>query len=336
MPSLDISQLSGSLNAPLQRLYLIHGEEELLRLESLDMLRAAAKKQGYLHREIHHAEGAQFDWQAMIAEVGSIGLFADLKWVEIHIPGGKPGKTGSDALQYLAQNIPNETAMVIVLPKLEKAQTQAKWFSELAKHATVIEAKAISNTALPAWIRERLNQQGLNIDSQALVMFAERVEGNLLAAKQEIEKLALIHPPGHLISLADAEQAIANVARFDVFQLSGAWMSGDARRTAKLLEGLESEGQEPVLLIWSLAEDIRTLIRLLAALKQGQSIAGVRNELRLWGDKQHHAAAAAKRLSPTRLINALQTCAQIDRQIKGAEAGDAWRNVRQLVVSLAG
>ena len=156
-----------------------------------------------------------------------------------------------------------------------------------------------------------------------------------MAARQEIEKLALLHPQGHLINIADAEAAVATVARFDVFQLSGAWMKGDALRVARLLDGLEEEGEEPVLLLWAVAEDIRTLIRLTAALKQGQSVQSVRNSLRLWGDKQTLAPIAVKRIPAVRLIEALKTCAKIDRIIKGAEDGDAWTEFKQLVTGLA-
>ncbi|MGF6148949.1 DNA polymerase III subunit delta [Kingella potus] len=332
MPALPIESLTP--DTPLHALYVIHGEEDLLRIEALDTLRAAAKKQGYLNREVHTPETAA-DWDGLLASAGSAGLFADLKLLEIHIPNGKPGKSGGDALQTLAENLPADTVTIVALPKLEKAQTQAKWFAALSKHGTVLEAKAVSANALPVWIKGRLKAEQLDIGADALALFAERVEGNLLAAKQEIGKLALLYPPGHTIGMAEAEQAVADVARFDVFSLSAAWMGGDTARTARLLEGLEAEGAEPVLLLWTLAEDIRTLIRLTAALKQGQSVQSVRNSLRLWGEKQTLAPQAARRIGIIRLIAALQQCARIDRLIKGAEAGDVWAAFRQTVASLA-
>ena len=236
MAVMNIEQVSADM--PLSPLYIIHGEEDLLRIEALDTLRAAAKKQGYLNREVFTADNGA-DWDELLQSAGSAGLFADLKLLEIHIPNGKPGKTGGDALQTFAERLPEDTVTLILLPKLEKAQTQAKWFTALAAKGTVLEAKAISAQAL----------------------FAERVEGNLLAARQEIDKLALLHPQNHTVNIADAEAAVANVARFDVFQLSSAWMKGDALRVARLLDGLEEEGEEPVLLLWAVAEDIRTLIR---------------------------------------------------------------------------
>ena len=333
MAQMDIEQLSPDL--PLKPLYVIHGEEDLLRVEALDVLRQAARQQGYLNREVYSADSASFDWQELLHAAGSMGLFADLKLLEIHIPGGKPGKTGGDALQELAGRLPEDTAVVLMLPKLERAQMQAKWFAALAKHGVVLEAKAVSGAALPQWIQGRLKQAGLEIEADALSLFAERVEGNLLAAKQEIDKLALLHPRGHLLNVADAEAAVANVARFDVFQLAGAWMSGDAARTARLLEGLEADGEEPVMLLWALAEDIRILIRLTAALKQGQSVQSVRNSLRLWGDKQTLAPMAVRRISIARLLAALQDCAKIDCMIKGAEVGNAWAEFKHLTLELA-
>lgn len=322
-------------NAPLQALYVVHGEEDLLRIEAVDALRAAARAQGYLNRESYIVEGSSFDWSEVLGNAASAGLFADLKLLEIHIPNGKPGKTGGDALQQLAENLPEDTVTLIVLPKLDRTQTSAKWFTALAKHGTVLEQKAVQLKDLPAWIRQRLQQHGLNIDADALNLFVERVEGNLLAAKQEIDKLALLYPAGHTVSLDDAQAAVANVARFDVFQLAAAWMGGDAARLLRLLEGLEAEGEEPVLLLWALSDDIRTLIRLAAAFKQGKSLAAVRNELRLWGDKQQFAPMAVKRISPARLLDALAECARIDRQIKGAEAGDAWSSFKTLIMGLA-
>ena len=334
MAQLNPHQLAESLRGGLQPLYIIHGEEDLLRVEALDHIRAAAREHGYLNREVISVD-AKFDWSELRAASQSVGLFAELKLLEVHIPGGKPGKEGGEALQELADRLPEDTCVLILLPKLERAQTQGKWFGALARHGSVVEAKAVSGQALPQWIRQRLQHHNLDIEPDALALFAERVEGNLLAAKQEIDKLALLHPPGHLLNMADAQMAVANVARFDVFQLAAAWMGGDAPRLLRLLEGLEAEGEEPVLLLWAVAEDVRTLIRLLAALKQGQNLAEVRNALRLWGDKQTLAPKAAQRLGINRLLAALQDCARIDRQIKGAEDGAAWPQFKHLLMSLA-
>ena len=258
-----------------------------------------------------------------------------MKLLELHIPNGKPGKNGGEALQDFAARLPEDTVTVVLLPKLEKNQLQSKWFAALAAKGEVWEAKPVGAAALPQWIRGRLGKIGLFIEADALALFAERVEGNLLAARQEIDKLGLLYPKGHTVNIDEAQTAVANVARFDVFQLAGSWMKGDVPRVCRLLNGLQEEGEEPVLLLWAVAEDIRTLIRLAASLKQGQSVQSVRNSPRLWGEKQTLAPIAVKRISISRLLDALKTCAKIDRIIKGAEEGDSWAAFRQLVISLA-
>lgn len=323
------------LSRPLQPLYVVHGQEELLRVEAVDALRAAAVRQGYTNREVHVVE-ADFDWSGFVLSSASMGLFADLKLIELHIPTGKLGKTGGEMLEKFADRLPEDTVCVVVLPKLEKAQLQAKWFAALQAAGQVWEAKTVDEHALPAWIEVRLRRLGLTIEADALLLFAAKVEGNLLAAKQEVDKLALLYEAGHCLTPEETEAAVADVARFDVFQLAQAWMTGDAVRVLRLLDGLQDDGDAPVLLLWAVAEDVRTLIRLTAALRQGQNIAQVRNTLRLWGKKQNWAQDAVARIRPERLIDALQQCAAIDRSIKGAGQGDAWAMMRMLLMQLAG
>ncbi|MDF7676008.1 DNA polymerase III subunit delta [Neisseriaceae bacterium ESL0693] len=313
--------------------YLIHGEEELLRLEALDQIRHTARTQGYTDRKVMTID-AGFDWSLIWSEIQSVGLFADKKFLELHVLSGKPGKEGSAVLLQLIDQLAADTCIVLVLPKLDRAQMQSKWFTAWSKKATVIEAKSIGASLLPQWIKNRLAQHDLSIEPDALALFAEKVEGNLLAARQEIDKLALLYPEAQTIGLQAIENAIADVARFDVFQLASAWMSGDAARLLRLLDGLSIHEGEPVLLLWAVSEDIRILLKVLAALKQGQPIAELRRSLRLWGDKQTLAPLAAKRIGPARLLAALQSCAQIDRQIKGVHSGNAWSQTKQLLLSL--
>ena len=165
-------------------------------------------------------------------------------------------------------------------------------------------------------------------------MLAERVEGNLLAAKQEIDKLALLHPNGGQIDLAQAQQAVADVARFDVFDLAQSWMLGDAKRVLHLCASLQAEGDEPVLLLWALSEDLRALVRLKAMHAQGEGEQTIRRNLRLWGDKYSWAERALRRIGVKKALAALQVCAAIDRQIKGAEAGVAWQTTEALLLDL--
>lgn len=331
---MDLSKHSVDIQTKLSSVYVIHGEEDLLRIEATDALRLAAKQQGYCERMAFTVD-AQFDWSEIETALDSPGLFAELRLIEVHIPTGKPGKRGADALFQLAQKTMVDAILLIILPKLEKVQLSSKWFTALNKSAQVLEAKAIQAAHLPAWVRQRLMAQGLEIESEALAQFAEKVEGNLLAAKQEVDKLALLLPSGSLITMDHIHNAIANVARFDVFQLSAAWMSGDTQRLNNLLETLQADGEEPILLLWAVSEDIRTLLRLEGALKQGQSVGQVRNSLRLWGEKQQLAPRALKRIGAKKLIWALQKCAEIDRQIKGAAEGNAWISAENVLFFLA-
>ena len=319
---------------PLKAAYLIHGEEELLRIEAADAVRSAARSQNFSEREVIVIE-AGFDWSSLLAATQSVGLFTEKKLLEIHIPSGKPGKEGSSALQQLAENPPEDICLLLLLPKMERLQTQSKWFQTWSKAAIILEAKAVNQSALPQWIKNRLQARKLDIDNEALALFVEKVEGNLLAAQQEIDKLALIHPQGHIVNLSEAQAAVANVARFDVYQLSSSWMMQDTTRLLRLLDSLVAEGSEPVLLLWVVSEDIRTLLRLLAAFKQGKTVNDIRQQLRLWGEKQIVAPKAAKRIGVKRLLAALQTCARVDRQIKGAESGEAWTEIKYLLLSLA-
>ncbi|WP_174875039.1 DNA polymerase III subunit delta [Vogesella oryzae] len=315
-------------------LYLVYGEETLLALEAADSIRAAARAAGYLEREVLTVEGAGFDWSQLRDAMSSVSLFASLKLLEIRIPGGKPGTEGGEALQQLAANPPDDTVTLIQLPKLDKTQQKSKWFTALEKAAVLVEARPVGRNDLPAWIARRLKLQGQTLSHEAATFFADRVEGNLLAAKQEIDKLALLHPPGEL-TLAQLREAVANVARFDVFHLSESWLSGDVARATRMLDGLEAEGEAPVLVLWSFTEDVRMLIRLGRGLQEGRSVRDMAGELRLWGDKQRVAEPALKRIGGKQLMAALAECARIDRQIKGVEPGEPWHSLKRLAARLA-
>ncbi|MDF0606048.1 DNA polymerase III subunit delta [Neisseriaceae bacterium TC5R-5] len=333
MPVLSAETLVQAVSKGLAPLYLVHGEETLVALEAADSLRQAAREQGYLAREVLTVE-AGFDWSQLRAAMSSVSLFAERKLLELRIPSGKPGTEGGEALQQLAAQLPQDTVTLITLPKLERVQQQAKWFVALEKMAQIIEAKPVGRAELPAWISRRLKAQGQQLSREGLALFVDRVEGNLLAARQELDKLALLYPPGEL-TLEQLQQAVANVARFDVFQLSAAWLAGDSARVLRMLNGLLAEGEAPVLVLWALTEDVRTLLRLRQGLKEGRQLRDLVRELRLWGEKQRLAEPALRRIGPRKLMAALAECARVDRQIKGVEHGDAWQSMRALVSMLA-
>ena len=333
MPLMPDAAWFKALKQPLAAAYLVYGEEDLLRIEAVDALRAAARAQEYFDKQVLQVEG-HFDWSLLKEAAQSMGLFAERKLIEIHIPTGKPGKEGGEALVQAASHFPPDTVTVLVLPAMDKTQQKSKWFQAWLQAASAIECKEVTAKQLPQWIAGRLQQQGLRIDGDALDVLAERVEGNLLAAKQEIDKLALLHPDGGQILLQQAQQAVADVARFDVFDLAQSWMLGDAKRVLHLCASLQAEGDEPVLLLWAVSEDLRALLRLKAMQAQGEGEQSIRRNLRLWGDKYFWAERALRRIGVKHTLAALQTCAAIDRQIKGAQDGVAWQTTEQMLLDL--
>lgn len=333
MPQASPEALPGLLARGLAPLYLIHGEEALLALEAADAIREAARQAGYAEREVLTAEG-DFDWSQLAGAADSLSLFASLRLLEVRIPSGKPGAEGSEALVRLVAHPPADTVTLVTLPKLERTQLSSKWFTALEKGAVVVEARPVSRTDLPAWVARRLAAQKQSMTPEALAFFVDRVEGNLLAARQEIDKLGLLHPPGEL-SLTTLAEAVADVARYDVFQLSEAWLAGDVPRTVRMIDGLAAEGEAPVLVLWALTEEVRTLIRLRQGRKAGRTVREMARELKLWGEKQRLAEPALARLGPRALMEAWAECARIDRIIKGIEPGEAWFALRALGVRLA-
>jgi len=333
MPTLSPDALEAVLAKGLAPLYLLHGEETLLALEAADSVRGQARQQGYLEREVLTVE-AGFDWSQLREAMSSVSLFASLKLLEIRIPGGKPGNEGAEALQQLAANPPTDTITLITLPRLEKAQLQSKWFVALERAAVVVEAKPVARQELGGWIARRMKRQQQQLSPEALSFFVDRVEGNLLAARQEVDKLALLYPAGEL-TLEQLREAVANVARFDVFHLSESWLSGDGARVQRMLDGLLAEGESPVLVLWSFTEDVRMLLRLRQGLKDGRQLREMARELRLWGDKQKLAEPALRRIGPRKLMTALSECARIDQQIKGVAQGEPWDALRRLATLLA-
>lgn len=333
MPALSTEALASSLAQGLSPLYVIHGEEPLLAIEAADMIRSAARASGYSERELFTVDTG-FNWSAVHEAMNSISLFSALKILEIRIPNAKLGVEGAQTLNRIASSPPAEMVILIVFSKLDRQQQQSKWFQLLSAASQVVYAKNISRQELPAWVAQRLNAQRQRLSEQGMAFFVDCIEGNLLAACQEISKLALLHPEGEL-DLSQLQETVANVARFDIFRLSECWFAGETARVVRLLEGLEAEGETPALVLWSFTDDIRTLLRLGKGLQQQRPFHVLATELRLWGIKQRLALPALKRIGRRTLMEALELCARIDLQIKGAVSGNPWHLLTTLAVRLA-
>lgn len=340
------AQLDAQVRRRLEPLYTVHGDEPLLQQEAADAIRAAARAAGYSERTTHVVQGAHFDWGEVLAACGSMSLFADRQIVEIRIPGGKPGKDGSAALQQLAEMAPgNEgTLLLVLLPRLDKATRSSAWFMALEAHGTSVAVEPVERRALPQWLAQRLQWQNQRVVSgeegqHALQFFADRVEGNLLAAHQEIQKLGLLFPPGEL-TLAQIEASVLNVARYDVFKLSEAVLSGQRWRVQRMLDGLQAEGVAEVLVHWALAEDIRALLRVRQATDSGRALPMALREQRVWGLREKLFERVLPRLATDRLTALLHDAHRVDGIVKGLRhpgwPADGWTALHRLGQSLAG
>ena len=309
-------------------LYVIHGEAMLLAIEAADAIRAAARAADFTEREVFIAE-QHFKWAELKNSAQSLSLFATRKVIDLRLPSGKPGVEGAQALQQHCENLPPDTITLISLPKLEPAAYKSKWFGALEQNGVAVSADEVPLAALPNWIANRLQRQQQSTDKETLAFLAQRVEGNLLAALQEIQKLALLFPPGAL-TFEQVSGAVMDVARYDVFKLSAAMLGGDAARFAHILEGLRAEGTATVLILWSLADDLRLLAKTARALQQSGNLDHALREARVWGMKKPLVERAVRRFSPAFAERALQRAAQIDRLIKGLRQGDVWDELLQL------
>jgi DNA polymerase-3 subunit delta len=341
---LAAAQLQAHLAKGLRSLYTIHGDEPLLAQEAADAIRAAARAQGYTERSSYTVAGAHFDWSAVLAAGGSLSLFADKQIVEIRIPSGKPGKDGSAALQHIAEAAAgnDSTLTLVLLPKLDRATRTGAWFSALENNGVGLQVDPVERAALPQWIAQRLALQGQRVKGgeegqRTLQFFADRVEGNLLAAHQEIQKLALLHPAGEL-GWEQVEGAVNNVARYDVFKLSDAVLAGNPVRVARMLDGLRAEGEAEVLVHYTLAEDIRALKRVRDAMSAGRPLPMALRENRIWGTREQAFERVLPRLDDRALARLLKAAHTVDGIVKGLKQPDwpagGWQALQRLALML--
>lgn len=342
---LALPQLQAHLQKGLRSLYTLYGDEALLVQEAADAIRATARAQGYTERSVHVVSGAHFDWSEVLAAGGSLSLFAERQILEIRIPTGKPGKEGSPMIQQLAQSAEgnDSTLTLFILPKLDNATKKGAWFGALDQFGVTLQVDAIERAQLPQWIAQRLKLQNQYVAAgqegqTCLQFFADRVEGNLLAAHQEIQKLSLLYPEGEL-SLTQVESAVLNVARYDVFKLSEAVLSGQVARVQRMLDGLQAEGEAAVLVHYTLAEDIRALKRVKDAMAEGKPVPMALREQRIWGVREKLFERVLPRLSTPRLAQLLQNAHQVDGIVKGLKVADwptdPWQALQRLALRVA-
>jgi DNA polymerase-3 subunit delta len=344
---LPADRLAAHLQRELRAVYTVWGDEPLLAQEAADQVRAAARAAGCSERQVHTVSGAHFDWSSLLGAAQALSLFADRQLVEIRIPSGKPGKDGSEALQRYCEAAVagggRDVITLVQLPRLDRSQQSSAWFTALDGAGITVRVDPVERKSLPQWIAVRLGAQSQRVAAgeegqRTLAFFADRVEGNLLAAHQEIQKLALRYPPGEL-AFAQIETAVLNVARYDVFRLGEAVLAGQAARALRMLEGLRNEGEAAVLVHWTLAEDIRGLKRVKDALAAGKPLPLALREARVWGAKERVFERAVMLLSESALAHLLEAAHICDGQVKGLRHPDwpldPWEALKRLVLMLA-
>ena len=317
----------------LARLYTIHGAETLLALEAADLIRTTARAVGYTERETYTME-AGFDSSTLLNGSRNQSLFAERKIVELRIPTGKPGVDGAKTIERYCATLGDDVLSLVTLPKLDRATLASAWFTTLENVGVTVSADEVTRSQLPAWLQSRLAQQEQRADRDALQFLVDRVEGNLVAAQREIRKLALLFPAGTL-TFDMVKDAVLDVARYDVFGLSEAMLSGNAARFARTLEGLRDEGEAPPLLLWSLTEEIRALLKVKIGQSQGKPLAQLLRDARVWGPRQGLIERGVKRLTQSALEAALTHAAECDRIIKGVRRGDLWDEMLALGMRVA-
>jgi len=329
---IDSEQLPQHLSRGLKSLYVLFGDELLLALEAADRVRAVALEQGYDERRVLFVESG-FDWGELGMASNSLSLFAPRRVLDVRIASGKPGKDGSDALVRLAGSLPGDTIVMITMPGLDRQQLASKWFSALEHAGVAVHAAAVKREQLARWLAGRLAQQDQQADAETLEFLVDRVEGNLMAAHQEVKKLALLFPVG-MLSFAEVKHAVLDVARFNAFEIGPTLLKGERAHFVRMIDGLQGEGAAAPLVLWAIAEEARAMARVTTAIDAGQPLAQALREARVWGPRQEWMPRALQRLKLSQLFAALRRAAEIDRMIKGLSDGDVWDSLLQLGLSL--
>lgn len=327
-------QLDADLARGVRALYVIHGDEPLLALEAADAVRAASRASGHTEREVLlHERG--FDWSQLAMSAAGMSLFGEKKLIELRIPSGKPGADGAAAIEAHCRSLPPDTTTLVTLPRLDRQGQGSAWFGALSESGAVVNVYPVERAKLAQWIAARLARQKQRAGTEAIEFLVECVEGNLLAAHQEIRKLGLLHPEGEL-TLDQVRDAVLDVARFNVYQLTEAMLGGDIARLARVLDGLAGEGEPPLRVLWVMTEDVRAVHKLRAGRAAGRRDQDTFRGERIWGDaRQRVVAQAATRMRDADLADALRHAAHIDRVAKGVADGDTWDELLQLGMRFA-
>lgn len=328
-------ELERRLKGVLAPIYVISGDEPLQVSETADAIRQAARTQGYTERDILEAT-ARFSWSELTAEADNLSLFAEKRIIDLRIPNGKPGKEGGAVLAGYAQRIPEDTLLLITLPKLERTQLNSKWVKALEGKGALIQIWPVEGDRLPPWIEQRMRRAGLTPGPDVVPILADHIEGNLLAASQEIQKLLLLHGPS-LITVERLNSAVSDSARFDVFALVDSALNGDTTRCTRILRGLKAEGTAAPVILWALTREIRLLHSLAMETSRGKSVQQAISANRgVWDKRKTLVGKGLQRLSLNQWRQLLSQCGKTDRAIKGQSSDSPWLLLEQITNRISG
>jgi len=331
---LAANKLEADLARALAPIYLVSGDDPLQTMEAADRIRACARENGFQDRTVFTVERG-FDWQELAAAGANLSLFAERRLLELRMNSAKPGTAGAKALSAYAASPPDDNLLLILAPKLDKATLRTAWVRSLDKAGVVVQIWPLDRRQLPRWVAGRMIAQGLRPAQGAAELIADRVEGNLLAADQEIRKLALLLGKGN-VSAEQVARAVTDSARYDVFGLVDAVDEGDPARAHRILSGLRGEGVEPVLVLWALARELRALAAVCWKVSHGTAEGDAMRAAGIWPRRQPLARRVLQRHPLSSLHGLLRQCALTDRIIKGAAPGRPWPSLTDLVSAMAG
>jgi DNA polymerase-3 subunit delta len=327
------NNLSQNLRNSLLNCYLVTGDEPLLVQEALDLIRRKARSEGFGSRDLHVATTG-FDWGELLASAGNLSLFAEKRIIELQLPTGKPGRQGSAAIVEMIGQTGDDLIFIVHAPKLDRNGAASKWAKALQESGGLVQVWPVSPRDLPAWISGRMRSAGLQPDREAVSLMADRVEGNLLAAQQEIEKLRLICGEG-AVTAADVDSAVADSSRFDVYKLVDAAIAGDAKRAVRILAGVRTEGTEAVIVMWAITKELRLLSTLADSVQKGVDLGSALQKARVWNNRQNIVRACVSRHAASEFFALLKLARRADAAAKGQSGEDAWQLATEIILGLA-
>ncbi|MGH1461640.1 MAG: DNA polymerase III subunit delta [Neptuniibacter sp.] len=327
-------QLSSQVNKGLSPVYLITGDEPLISEESSDVLRHSLQQQGFTEREVLHVDGS-FSWEYLLECANALSLFAEKKVIELRLGGSKLNKKASEILQQYLSNPAPDNILLIIAEKLDGSSKKSAWFKAVDKTGVIIEIWPVETKQLPNWIRQRAAQIELKLDDEAIQLLCDRIEGNLLAAKQELSKLSLLFS-NQVVTAEDVVEAVSDSSRYDIYGLADAALQGQPGRCNKILQVLRQDGTEAPVVLWALSKELRSLSAIQHGQNNGKAFDQICQQERIWGKRKPLAREAARRVTPEQINLALQLCADSDKMVKGILPGDPWMNLSRIALTLAG